>query len=53
MEDRKYFDTADAALYLGERWGIKRKPSTLGKQRSVGGGPRFRRVGRAVHYERR
>lgn len=30
---------------------ISRKPATLNRLRCQGGGPRFRRIGRAVYYE--
>jgi len=32
---------AAASVYLKEKWGIDRKPSTLAKLACVGGGPRF------------
>jgi hypothetical protein len=40
----------DASEFLA-RYGISRKPATLNRLRSQGGGPPFRRVGRAVYYE--
>jgi hypothetical protein len=40
-----------ASRYLRERWGVAIKPSTLGKLRCTGGGPKFRRAGRWPIYE--
>jgi hypothetical protein len=40
-----------ASHYLLARWGIPIKASTLGKLRSIGGGPVFRRAGRWPIYE--
>jgi hypothetical protein len=39
-----------AAEYLRTVWGIPCEPRTLAKQASVGGGPAFRKCGRAVLY---
>lgn len=38
--------TPQASDYLREKHGIVRAPATLNKLRTVGGGPKFRRVGR-------
>lgn len=43
--------TRDAAAYLNER-GIPYAPATLEKLRCVGGGPRFRKYGPRVRYDR-
>ena len=44
--------TPQASDYLLERHGIRRAPAYLAKLRSVGGGPKFRRVGaRGIGYE--
>ena len=47
----KLYPRPDASAYLDETWGVKRSPSTLAKLASVGGGPKFRRLNRAVYYE--
>lgn len=39
-----------ASDYLRARWGIVRAPSTLAKLACIGGGPRFRRAGKAALY---
>lgn len=39
-----------ASDYLREKHGINRAPATLNKLRTVGGGPKFRRVGRHIFY---
>lgn len=41
----KYLTNAEAAAYL------RLSPRTLEKQRVLGGGPRFRKFGRAVRYD--
>jgi hypothetical protein len=41
---------AAASAYLREQWGIERAPGTLAKLAVVGGGPRFRKVGRIPLY---
>jgi hypothetical protein len=40
----------EASAYLKATWGIDRKPSTLGKYASVGGGPKFEYAGRIPLY---
>jgi hypothetical protein len=48
----KLLVTDDASDYLFERYGIRRAPAYLAKLRSVGGGPKFRRIGaRGIAYE--
>jgi hypothetical protein len=41
---------SEASLYLKERWGIDRKPSTLAKIACLGGGPKFELAGRFPLY---
>lgn len=41
---------AEASVYLKERHGIDRKPSTLAKLAVVGGSPPFRHAGRYPIY---
>ena len=41
---------ADASEYLLDRHGITRKPSTLAKYASVGGGPKYLLAGRVPLY---
>ena len=40
----------EASAYLKSTWGIDRKPSTLAKYATVGGGPRFEHAGRVPLY---
>ena len=40
----------EASRYLRERWGIRRSPATLAKLATLGGGPRFMKVGSGVLY---
>jgi len=40
----------DACRYLNESWQIERRPATLAKLRSVGGGPLFQKTGRTITY---
>ena len=47
----KLYSRPDASKYLDEKRGVKRSASTLAKLASVGGGPKFRRLNRAVYYE--
>lgn len=42
--------TPQASDYLRKEHGINRAPATLNKLRTVGGGPKFRRVGRHIFY---
>lgn len=44
LKPRAYLSNEEAAAYL------KLSPRTLEKQRVVGGGPRFRKLGRRVVY---
>ena len=49
---KSLFDVRSASEYLFATYGIRRSPHTLNKLRSIGGGPAFRRVGRArIAYE--
>jgi hypothetical protein len=41
----------EASDYLFEKYGIKRKPVTLAKYATVGGGPVFRSAGRFPLYD--
>ena len=41
----------EASQYLLEKHGLSRKPTTLAKMATCGGGPRFRHDGRAVLYD--
>lgn len=41
---------ADASTYLKEKWGIDRKPATLAKLATLGGGPKFKKAGRFPLY---
>ena len=50
-ETSRPLSTREAYHYLFENYGIRRKPSTLTKLRSIGGGPRYLKAGRAVIYE--
>jgi hypothetical protein len=38
------------SAYLAEKYGIKRSPKTLAKERCLGGGPPFYKANRAVLY---
>lgn len=40
----------EASVYLREKWGIERAPSTLAKLATIGGGPRFVLAGRIPLY---
>lgn len=46
------FNGFEAHEYLQEVHGIPVAPATLAKWRSVGGGPKFQKFGRAVLYPR-
>jgi hypothetical protein len=50
MTDLKLLSSREASEFLA-RFGVSRKPATLNRLRCQGGGPRFRRIGRAVYYE--
>ncbi|HEX2526870.1 MAG TPA: hypothetical protein VHL31_11320 [Geminicoccus sp.] len=42
----------DASRYLWDKYGISRRPPTLNKLRTIGGGPAFRKIGsRHIAYE--
>ena len=47
-----YLRRADAARYVRERWGAPCSPSWLAKLAVIGGGPRFRKIGRFPVYTR-
>lgn len=42
---------AEASQYLFDRYAISRTPATLAKLCCIGGGPRFRHVGRFPIYD--
>jgi hypothetical protein len=42
---------SEASLYLKDRWGIDRKPSTLAKIACLGGGPKFEHAGRFPYVD--
>jgi len=44
-------DRHEASQYLLENYGIRRSPGTLAKLASIGGGPSYRKVKRAVIYD--
>jgi hypothetical protein len=46
----EYLTPADASEYLKRRFGIG-APRWLAKLRCIGGGPRYRRIGRRVLYK--
>jgi hypothetical protein len=51
MDNRPpYLRRREASAYLHDRYSICRAPSTLAKLAVVGGGPRFRHVGRVPIY---
>jgi hypothetical protein len=44
-------NTREASAYLYDKYGIKRSPATLAKQRCIGGGPAYHVIGeRHVSY---
>lgn len=45
-----FLNPKDASAHLAAK-GIVRSPKTLAKLRCVGGGPKFRKLGRSVVYE--
>lgn len=47
----KLLTTPQASDFLLLRFGISRRPSTLSRLRVQGGGPRFKKLNRAVLYE--
>lgn len=48
---KRPLDRREASEYLFEKYGIKRSANTLAKLACVGGGPKFRKVGRGVIYD--
>jgi hypothetical protein len=44
------FRRDEASAYLKTNWGLDRKPSTLAKYASLGGGPKFEYAGRIPIY---
>ena len=46
----RYFRRADAAHYVVENWGVPCSKAWLAKLAVVGGGPTFRKAGRAPIY---
>src|ERR1043165_2936397 len=50
MHDYRRLRRAEASVYLKQRWGIDRKPSTLAKLACIGGGRRFESGGRIPVY---
>lgn len=42
---------AEASDYLKQRHGVDRKPATLAKYATIGGGPAFRLAGRVPLYD--
>jgi hypothetical protein len=51
MQLQRPLDRREASQYLLEKYGIRRSPGTLAKLATVGGGPLFRKVNRAVIYD--
>lgn len=49
---KQCLNTREASTYLSEYLGTKMAVATLEKLRCTGGGPTFRKFGRAVVYER-
>lgn len=49
---KQRFNPPEAAEYLLEAHGVSVAVATLNKLRSVGGGPKFQKFGRAVLYRR-
>jgi hypothetical protein len=50
MQQCRRFRRDEASIYLKEKWGLDRKPSTLAKYASLGGGPMFEYAGRIPIY---
>ena len=46
-------DTSSSAVFLKATFGVPCEAKTLAKLRCVGGGPKFRRFGRLIRYERK
>jgi hypothetical protein len=51
LAPRRMLRRTDAAKYIEEKWGAKYSPKTLAKLAVIGGGPKFRKVGRIPFYE--
>jgi hypothetical protein len=49
-QESQYLRRREASAYLREQHGICRAPATLAKLAVIGGGPRFRHVGRVPIY---
>ena len=45
-------DTSSSAVFLKATFGVPCEAKTLAKLRCVGGGPKFRRFGRLIRYDR-
>jgi hypothetical protein len=50
MEPSKYMNRKAASAYLLSNWGLARSVNYLAKLAVVGGGPAFRKAGRAPLY---
>jgi hypothetical protein len=50
MEHQTYLRRKQASIYLREKYGLERAPSTLAKDAVIGGGPVFRRINRVPLY---
>ena len=50
MKTIRYQSRKAASAYLFEAWGLKRSPNYLAKLAVIGGGPPFRKAGRAPLY---
>jgi len=50
METSKYMGRKAASAYLISNWGLKRSVNYLAKLAVIGGGPAFRKAGRAPLY---
>ena len=51
MDKQTRVDPHGACRYLTEQHGIKRRPPTLAKYRSLGGGPLYRKVNGKILYD--
>lgn len=50
LPDRRLLSRSEASRYLLQSFGVSRSPKTLAKLAVIGGGPSFRKAGRAVLY---
>jgi len=50
MENTKYLERTEAAIYLTEQLGLRVAKGTLQKWATVGGGPAYRRFGKRAVY---